>query len=315
MYFPFLRGKQYEIIALKELAEKIATNKNIIPIIEPVKKNLSGLVSAIDVFKKAEMPFVIISNPQVGELSGKLSEIDHKLFKDALKNFRNFFVGFIVTNKTSLSEIRNFLSKHKADQVCLIHYKTFADVEGLKSLLQEFSNIAYNVFYEKNISRKYPQIFEGFNNISLNDGFTKENNADYPPEEYFSDRYDSFEVDGYKGFGDYLIVGNEYSATGGPAYAVAIHLTYLHDNEDIWVKHFVSIEKGSPVNNAGKFFEALGKLVRYVNANKAMFAFSDACKEFLDLHQTGHYPGLGYVKKLSMKHHIELISTLIPKRK
>ena len=28
------------------------------------------------------------------------------------------------------------------------------------------------------------------------------------------------------GFGDFLIVGDDYSDTGGPAYAVAIHLTF-----------------------------------------------------------------------------------------
>jgi len=37
MYFPYLRGRQYELIAIRELAEKGKLSKRIIPIIEPVK--------------------------------------------------------------------------------------------------------------------------------------------------------------------------------------------------------------------------------------------------------------------------------------
>jgi len=33
-----------------------------------------------------------------------------------------------------------------------------------------------------------------------------------------------------------------------------------------------------------------------------------AVNEFRQLHANGHFPGLGYVKKLSMKHHIETLA-------
>ncbi len=38
MYFPYLRGKQNELLVIRENLGLISTN-NIIPIIEPVKKN------------------------------------------------------------------------------------------------------------------------------------------------------------------------------------------------------------------------------------------------------------------------------------
>ena len=37
MYFPYLRGRQFELIALRELIENDCINSSIIPIIEPVK--------------------------------------------------------------------------------------------------------------------------------------------------------------------------------------------------------------------------------------------------------------------------------------
>ena len=38
MYFPYLRGKQFELIAIRELAEMISASGKIIPVIEPVKE-------------------------------------------------------------------------------------------------------------------------------------------------------------------------------------------------------------------------------------------------------------------------------------
>ena len=37
MYFPYLRGRQFELIALRELVEKGVLSSRITPIIEPVK--------------------------------------------------------------------------------------------------------------------------------------------------------------------------------------------------------------------------------------------------------------------------------------
>ena len=37
MYFPYLRGRQFELIALRELVEKDVLSGRIMPIIEPVK--------------------------------------------------------------------------------------------------------------------------------------------------------------------------------------------------------------------------------------------------------------------------------------
>ena len=47
MYYPYFRGKQNELILIREQAELISNSK-IIPIIEPVKRNLSPLNRAIE---------------------------------------------------------------------------------------------------------------------------------------------------------------------------------------------------------------------------------------------------------------------------
>jgi hypothetical protein len=112
------------------------------------------------------------------------------------------------------------------------------------------------------------------------------------------------------GFGDFLIVGDVYSEGGGPAYAVAIHLTYIDADDDdvMYVYHFVSTTNDTPTDPAGKFGQALQKLIDKLDTGHSKLFETSAIKEFRDLHAKKHFPGLGYVKKLSMKHHIETLA-------
>ena len=112
------------------------------------------------------------------------------------------------------------------------------------------------------------------------------------------------------GFGDFLIVGDEYAETGGPAYAVAIHLTFIDPTKDdeMFIYHFVSERQDTPTDPAGKFAEALDAMMRKLARPNHHIFESSAVTEFRDLHRRGHFPGLGYVKKLSMKHHIETLN-------
>lgn len=49
MYFPYLRGRQFELIALRELVEKDVLSSKIIPVIEPVKLS-STLLKTIEMY-------------------------------------------------------------------------------------------------------------------------------------------------------------------------------------------------------------------------------------------------------------------------
>ena len=149
----------------------------------------------------------------------------------------------------------------------------------------------------------------------MRDGFKqRKKNALHPPFEHFSDLHITFEDEGMDGFGDFLIVGDDYSESGVPAYAVAIHVTYLQSDDDMHIFHFVSDRIDSPVDPGGKFLEALKKLTAELNRDNSQLMETDACKEYQNLYDKQHFPGLGYVKKLSMQHHIELIANFQSRR-
>ena len=64
MYIPYLRGKQYELIALRELLEKGVLSKKVLPLIEPVKLS-SALVKTLEIYRKNERELAFITNPKI----------------------------------------------------------------------------------------------------------------------------------------------------------------------------------------------------------------------------------------------------------
>ena len=91
---------------------------------------------------------------------------------------------------------------------------------------------------------------------------------------------------------------------------MAIHIVYFDVDESLRVRHFVSDSNDDISDPAGKFSEALSKLV---NWNNTMNLDTSAMQEFEELYQREMYPGLGTVKKLSIMHHIELMGRYLDK--
>ena len=67
MYLPYIRGKQFELIGIRELTpDVLIPNKaKVSPIIEPVKDS-STLKTTIKTLVDSDINFTIIANPQVG---------------------------------------------------------------------------------------------------------------------------------------------------------------------------------------------------------------------------------------------------------
>ena len=66
MYFPYLRGRQFELIALRELLEGERIGENVIPIIEPVKPS-STLLKTLESYANKNREIAVVFNPAVGD--------------------------------------------------------------------------------------------------------------------------------------------------------------------------------------------------------------------------------------------------------
>jgi hypothetical protein len=313
MYFPLIRGKQFELIALKDLSKQIANSMKVSPIIEPVKEVTAVLEKAIDTLMAYNINFTIILNPIEGEMKGSKKQIIADFIKRQLNDYDNFQIGLYINSEEDFKKQYQFAvdnNFHKSNFV-LIHNEQLDDLETINEFIENYG-VKYNVINFDKVSKRYDRKFDRKTVITLSDAFKQQNrNSDYSnnTDEFFSEEYLYFSEDGYAGFSDYLTVGESYSEGGFLPYAVVIHLTYPDANKKIRIGHFVSDSNADAIDIAGKFAEALSKLMLFLK-NYPHFKTS-ATLEFSDLYQKQHYPGLGTIKKLSIVNHIELIIQLL----
>lgn len=313
MYLPFLRGKQFELIALRELSPIFKENYKIVsPVIEPVKDSDTGLKKAIEVLSAMGINFNIIINPTVGDLRGE-TDVILQTIKSAVHGYENFQIGLNISNESSLKNCLEIVKKidFEFNGFSLIHNTSLDNISEIQNSLSSVKPIIYNLInYNGTTSRRYHRNFPEETRVLLDDYFISlEKNSDYKQniDEPFTEDHLYFKEDGFTGFSDYLTIGSGYSEGGFLPYAIVIHLTYFDVASKLRIHHFVSDSNQDSSDIGGKFAEALNKLIDWINANRGINTDTSAIKDFEELHKRGHFPGLGVVKKLSIKHHIELL--------
>lgn len=300
MYYPYLRGRQFELIALRELVEKGVLSSRITPIIEPVKLS-STLIKTIEIYGENNKSLAFIVNPKVGSFKNDAREEKNQKIKEnllaSLKEHKDMLYIYFLRNN---SKPEKFIEKYSDNMgiICIdkdavpIYETYFAEADIKSSLIPDESG------FRRKIRKNRVLLADKFNKLDRNNDYTEVD------DEPFSEDHLYYKEDGYIGFSDYSVVGEEYSETGFAPYAVAIHIVYFDADSSLRIKHFVSDSNDDISDPAGKFQEALSKLVKW-NAEKKLETL--AMKEFEDLYRREAYPGLGTVKKLSIMHHLELI--------
>ncbi len=310
MYFPFLRGKQFELIALREAASFIAGNQAIRPIIEPVKKKTSTYIKTLEILQAHNINFTIVINPSVGKLIQNIDYVCKNLLP--VHTYDNFQIGIIVRSETNLNIVAEKLDELGVSKAPVVLILEVVLDESFESLLSFIIN--HNITHvltspqmsgRRKVIRELRKVSDGL--VFMSDPFVKQlRNKDYnrDTDEFYSDEHLYFDEDGYMGYSDFLTIGKGYSEAGFSPYAVAIHLTYPNEEQEFRIRHFVSDSNEDISDVAGKFEEALDKLILFIDERGME---TRACQEFRKLSGAGKYPGLGTVKKLSILHHIELV--------
>lgn len=293
MYYPILRGKQFELIALRELAGYIQPDI-IRPVIEPVRGNLAPLIKTIEVLSDSGIVPLVIINPTIGDFANGSAGL-LELIKSTAK-----FTPCIKAKSVEDLSLLEKLGLSLPDSAVFI--ESGID-KALLDQLQEASCVLVNK------DRAHSGAISRLRNVVLfGDFFEKKvRNADYKEKSFYSSLHTEWRT--YKnaiGFGDYTILSEEYSEAGGPAYVVTIHLSYIDSDEfdAMYVRHFSSFNDDSPANPGGKFKSALEKVSDFIVNNSGIFIETRGLQELLSL-RGNPFPGLGQVKKYSMKHHIE----------
>ena len=300
MYCPFLRGRQFELLALRELLENDLIGDNILPIIEPVKLS-SSLLKTVELFNEKNHKLVFVQNPSVGA---------YPVSMDGEKADKNPLYGKLKIELDKGNVIKAYLFQENNEIVVNDMKNSIAiidSVDDISNYLEAYKNEnpVYTIIPDR---RSIKRSVKG-EKIILEDSFIKQKrNVDYQNniDEFFSDWHREYGKEDYKGFSDYSIVGSEYSESGFAPKAVAIHIVYLSSEDDLRVHHFVSENNIDNKDTPGKFGEAVAKIKPWCTEHKVQE--TRGLKAFYDYCDTGRYPGLGVVKKCSIMHHLELMS-------
>jgi len=304
MYVPYLRGKQFELLALKELANHLQQTPDILPIIEPVRARGEALVRCLDALAMADVRVTVVLNPSVGELAsgddGGPQSVVERL--EACQFPESIRLGVQVRAGLDPQGILAALngSPLAASPIDLIHHD-FSGTSGIHDLV---SPETHHLLREKAVARRYRPPLDGLQ-VKFEDRFpAQRSNLDYVevPASMFTDDNVYFREDGYAGWGDYATIGDVFTEGGSSPRAVAIHLTYLNpDDGAIWIRHFCSSSNEDTADTPGKFGEAVSKLVDFCDVHGLS---NPAIAAFRSYHNNSSYPGLGMVKKLSIQNHI-----------
>lgn len=307
MYFPYLRGKQYEMQAL--LGVPMATYNKMLPIVEHVASASSRFFTRM---AQQGRPFILIMNPFHPRGSGRIciATIQSLLVGD-LAVHNGLHLGYIVDQHASPAELQVFLTSNPSNEKAVIfrHIPLPANMATIDAVLRA-NPPKYLVFDETKSRRLQPSLNWHNGHVMLVDGFERqERNSDYPALSNFESNVSTWRTDGLVGMGDYLANGDHFSQGGGQPKVVTLHLAEASPTGLI-MHHFSStMNAGIQGAPAPKFAQACNSLVN--STSVAAMPLSSGITMFQQWDAANHYPGLGSPKQASMQHHLELLAQLV----
>lgn len=280
MYYPYFRGKQFDLLALIALVEKNCLSTHILPIIEPVK-NSKTLKKFIESFQRKSHPFYLIQNPQAGDF---LTE-EGMLYLNSLPLKKAMIVEQPI--ETLRQEPQLFVIGHSTPALQSDWY-----ANQTKILIPKEFRLLQKIKGEKILSQ---------------DVFTRLPKARFYQEcqdEFFSTTHLTFQRSGFVGFSDFSVDSRIYYEHSYPSKILSLHLVYF-ENDTLRIHHFLSTEEAPTQKD--KFFELMEEISEWKqticgdNATLGIQLLFQAVSE-------DKFPGMGVMRKAAVMHHMELMS-------
>jgi hypothetical protein len=308
MYLPVLRGKRFELAALRELSDSLADWGVVVPIIEPVKRG--GLSLALNELVDNGVCFALIVNPKVGEFTERTRTIETEFVEEYLDEYDNYYPALYVDSGSTSRQVSDFSARYDIPVLFFIsgtpHPQTLQSIIDAEPPIVALRDRRVPIDVAERLSG------EGVALAKITDPFNRQiRNADYLDREFFSDAHLQVD-DTFQHFGDYSIVGDAYTEGGGAAFTVALHhvIAALPESQRLDVLHYKSDPSDTTADVGGKFLQALGRLVEGQEGCDEINE-TQALEKYRELLQEEHFPGLGFAKKLGLMQHFEVIANIL----
>lgn len=314
MYYPYLRGKQFEFLALRALSGELddVQRKKVRPIIEPVKKGSDAqTLSALAAMLNSGIEFALILNPQCGAFDNCREIYFPEEVKTKLSEGGKWLPAFLLTGDVAWldNEVNRLLADNGFDEMLVILPKN-EEVAKWDTILSR--TVVKTIVCTDADSRSTLRQIRRYGKeiVRLDDCFQMEQrNKDFRGKEdqRFNDNVAFYAEEEFSGFGDYTTLPGSYIKGGMLPWVVAIHMTYNRNAEEVWIHHFLSETNDNGTENIqGKFQEAAEQVKLFFEQQYPQ-DMTPAVDKLHNYVVEGHYPGLGTLKKISIEHHITLM--------
>lgn len=291
IYYPYLRGRQFDLKALTTFATE--SHQNVVPVIEPVR-DIAALPKTLQAFINHQQPVAVIQNPQVDHYN---YQAEQRYPINAL--FESPWVqrAVILTPLLPPDQLNDAL-------VIVQHYadlKLFIDHDWLPASATVLAPP------EARMRRLLTANHQVFGHL-FDHNEVRDHSADFAkmPDSFFTDDQTFARQYHETGFGDYLTQGKPYFEHGHPSRTVTLHLIYLQDGM-VRIHHFVSDQNEDFKHQKEKYFEALAKTIAWFDTQPAINQ-TPAIDQLRELAKVHKFPGMGILKQLTLEHHLVMMA-------
>lgn len=306
MYFPYLYGRRSELLALRDFSVDYPEDRNVFPLVEPVKSNPEGLVRAINVLSRNNVMLVVILNPSQSELSNQESRSTwYSGLTNAVDPAEDFIPALLCDGRVSYADINSFLTQFSTGSSVLVYNSPELTSEEVFGLNQD-PRVGLQVVKEGGLDPVIRANLSAKKTVDILDCFNSQpRNADYNGPEFFSRQHLVFQQSSC-GYGDFTVLPTVLPGSGGKPGAVVVHATFKEEESgEVWIDHYVSIETDRSVGEVeDKFFDAAGQLCQEVGGRPLEFGMNPAIAKYQLQVKNYRFPGLPDNKRQQILHHI-----------
>ena len=307
MYFPYLRGKQGEIFAVRNSA--LFPNRRIVPVFEPIDLSDTYVKKYAGIASKGTRFSVIVNSgngkskpPEMSEVFRLLDDIESHTPGVAIPAFE------IRANEASIDRLDLFASRFSSVQCILVHRAQRFSGTDLTSILSRFSKPAIQIFLDGHIGPEMIDMLPATGKVLLRDGFDIHSpNKNYPRQTTFNNSLYRYRDLGFNGFSDFSIIGDHYSSgRRSNANHVALHLTEYIAGKSAVTNHFVTSPDNENEHIRKKYLDALEQMMEYTGQPPDQAFATEGMLKYHETYSQEHFPGLGKPKQWSTMHHMEI---------
>ncbi len=320
MYYPYLHGKQKEVLALRHLAALLGSEGQVQPVLEPVRQAATSLRHTLEACEAHRLQTWLVVNPvrQDFELlrPAQTLEWGRQLFTSLAR--RQWIHPTLMLGPALTPEVvRRFVQLFGGRPMGLVVGRDAPPLADVMALLAGVQ--VRRVFFKD--AEPAPLARAALNGAGCvwveNRRLPESQELRASERHLFTDRPATFREEGLAGFSDYTTLPSRPEAPELPSRSVAFRLSFLRPQTAggaVWLEHFMNGKLAEGGGADARFRYALHAFHAALDRKDACFGPTEAARRYLTSLIDGSTPSRALSKQWEVMHHLELVSGMLAGR-